>query len=78
VRTIRTGTYAIHHLETETGVRFVLMTDPSFPDGRATLDHIYRDLYIPKVVQNPCASPGSDVTAAAFLDGLDRLGGADR
>lgn len=48
-----TPTYRMHILETPTGYRFVVNTDPQCLNMKDVLSHIYRILFLRLVVKNP-------------------------
>ncbi len=52
--------YRLHHLETPTGYRFVLTTDPRIRDLREQLARIYRDIFLVYVLENPVYTPGME------------------
>jgi trafficking protein particle complex subunit 1 len=63
--------YSLHYLESSTGYRFVLVTDPQAPDMRQVLWHIYSELFVTYVLKNPLYTPGTTIEAAAFMNELD-------
>ncbi|KAJ0399797.1 hypothetical protein P43SY_002942 [Pythium insidiosum] len=49
----QTNSYTCHHYETPSGLRFILMTDNHAGDLSSVLRHIYSQLYLDYVVNNP-------------------------
>jgi trafficking protein particle complex subunit 1 len=43
---MRTSGYTLHHFETASGLRFVLNSDNSIGDLRASLRHIYSGIWV--------------------------------
>eukprot|EP00049_Salpingoeca_infusionum_P016465 m.337108 g.337108 ORF g.337108 m.337108 type:complete len:139 (-) comp16079_c2_seq2:190-606(-) len=70
-RHLKTQTYKLHCLNTLTGLRFVLMTDPNTGDISQDLDWIYSDVYVDTVVKNPLAVHGEPISNPAFAAKLD-------
>lgn len=68
-----TETYALHHHETPTGLRFLLLTSPDFggADISRDLRDLYADAYVPYVVKNPLSVRGEVIRVPAFLGRLD-------
>ena len=56
---LRTDTFTLHHLETKSGLRFVLNTDHATSDLRSSLLEIYGSLFVELVVKNPSFDPRS-------------------
>lgn len=63
--------YTLHHLETPTGYRFAITSDPTVADLRAALWHIYSELFVGHALKNPVYSPGTQIQAAGFIKELD-------
>ncbi|CAM9155295.1 unnamed protein product [Discosporangium mesarthrocarpum] len=55
---LKTGSYTLHHLETSSGLRFVLNTDNNAGDLRANLHHLYSRIYVEHVIKHPQYVPG--------------------
>lgn len=55
VRAITTDHYKLHHFDTPTGLRLVLLTDPTVltPAGNSVLLDIYRSAYVELVAKRP-------------------------
>ncbi|KAJ1646183.1 Trafficking protein particle complex subunit BET5 [Dispira simplex] len=49
----RTNSYKLHYYGTASGVRFVLLTDPTVPSLRDVLRQIYLHIYLEYVIKNP-------------------------
>lgn len=56
---LRTNAYTLHHYETASGLRFVINTDNSISDLRASLRHIYAGIWVEYVIKNPQYRPGT-------------------
>lgn len=72
-RCFRTDVYALHYLETPTGLRFVLTTssDTAQIDIVEKLREIYADIYVQYVVRNPLYIHGSPIISDVFTAKLD-------
>mmetsp|Transcript_28284 Transcript_28284/g.92320 ORF Transcript_28284/g.92320 Transcript_28284/m.92320 type:complete len:139 (+) Transcript_28284:73-489(+) len=71
----KTNSYKLHYMESPTGLRFVLLTQPSMGDLRQALRHIYNNLYVEMVVKNPLnEGRGSGFVSEAFRNAVDRYG----
>jgi hypothetical protein len=57
-RSFTTTTYKMHYLETPSGLKFVLTTDPSVGHLDDHLAHVYAALFVELVAKNPAYSPG--------------------
>mgnify|MGYP001123702695 CR=1 FL=1 len=66
-----TRDYKLHYLETLTGLRFALTTDPSV--GRVTdvLTNFYK-MYVELVVKCPLHKPGDFITVPLFISKLEQ------
>ncbi|RLN79458.1 hypothetical protein BBJ28_00023834, partial [Nothophytophthora sp. Chile5] len=56
----QTNAYTCHQYETPSGLRFIMMTDNQAGDLGPTLKHIYAQIYVETVVNNPL----SDIKSA--------------
>lgn len=65
--------YALHHLESPTGYRFALTTDPGVQDMRAVLWHIYSELFVGYALKNPAYVAGSAIDSVSFIAETDRF-----
>ncbi|CAG8801119.1 2251_t:CDS:2, partial [Racocetra fulgida] len=54
----RTSNYKLHYYETQTGLKFVINTDPSTESLRPILRQIYTNFYVEYVVKNPLSPVG--------------------
>ncbi|CAI5952466.1 unnamed protein product, partial [Closterium sp. NIES-65] len=54
----RTNTYKLNYLETPSGIKIILVTDPKMSDLRDALKHIYTNIYVEYVIKNPLYVPG--------------------
>lgn len=68
----RTNTYKLSLLETPSGLKIVLVTDPKMGDLREVLRHIYSDIYVEYVVKNPLYTPGQPFRCELFNASLDQ------
>lgn len=68
-----TDAYACHQLETPTGYRFALLTDPGAADLRAPLWHLYSELFVGFGLRNPLYTPGTPITNAGFATEVERF-----
>ena len=57
LQVIRTNTFTLHHLETLSGLRFVLNTDNDAGDLRPLLRHIYGSLWCARGALRPSSEP---------------------
>mmetsp|Transcript_9324 Transcript_9324/g.34192 ORF Transcript_9324/g.34192 Transcript_9324/m.34192 type:complete len:150 (-) Transcript_9324:1229-1678(-) len=73
-RKFRTCQYALHFLESPSGIRFALNTSPTAPDMKAVLRHIYSELYVEHVMKNPLHDPNQPFKSLLFTQGLEALG----
>lgn len=67
-----TKDYKLHYLETMTGLRFALTTDPTV--GRITdaLGNLYR-LYVENVVKNPLYKIGGFINVPSFITKVEQM-----
>lgn len=65
---LKTDSYTLHHLETGSGLRFVLNTDNNAGDLRPTLRHLYSGIFVEYVAKHPQFNPmdGSQIRLPAF------------
>lgn len=65
---LKTSTYTLHHLETGSGLRFVLNTDNNAGDLRPNLWHLYSGIYVEYVAKHPQFAPvnGAPIQLPAF------------
>jgi Sybindin-like family len=71
VKRFATKSYALHHLETPTGLRFVLTTDPSVADASAVLWHTFAVLWREHVTLNSLQPVGEPLSTPGFGTALD-------
>ncbi|CAI5534727.1 unnamed protein product [Closterium sp. Naga37s-1] len=57
-QSFRTNTYKLNYLETPSGIKIILVTDPKMSDLRDSLKHIYTNIYVEYVIKNPLYVPG--------------------
>uniref|UniRef100_A0A7S2AMS8 Trafficking protein particle complex subunit n=1 Tax=Octactis speculum TaxID=3111310 RepID=A0A7S2AMS8_9STRA len=50
---LKTNNFTLHHLETASGLRFVLNTDGDTGDLRPSLRHIFSSIFVEYVIKNP-------------------------
>jgi trafficking protein particle complex subunit 1 len=63
--------YVLHHLETPTGYRFVLTTDPGVGDLRGALWHLYSEIFVGYALKNPLYQPGTVIDCTGFVGTVD-------
>lgn len=68
----RTNTYKLHLLDTPSGIKIVLVTDPKMGDLRDALNYIYSNIYVEYVVKNPLYTPGQPFRFELFNSVLDQ------
>ncbi|BES92669.1 unnamed protein product [Nesidiocoris tenuis] len=69
----KTNKYALHHLETPTGLKFVLNTDVNANEVRELINKIYSQVYIEYVVKNPVCKLDEPIKSELFRNKLDEL-----
>ncbi|KAI9584299.1 trafficking protein particle complex subunit 1 [Glossina fuscipes] len=69
----KTNKYALHYLETPSGLKFVLNTDVNAVNVRELLQQIYSKVWVEYVVRDPLWFPGTPVTSELFQNKLDEL-----
>ena len=58
---VKTSRFTLHHLETASGIRFVLNTDSNTVGSlRSNLQHIYGHIFVEYVAKNPLYDPLSN------------------
>eukprot|EP00897_Mesotaenium_endlicherianum_P005764 jgi/Mesen1/5215/ME000258S04309 len=67
----RTNTYKLTYMETPSGMKLILVSDPKSADMREPLRYIYNNLYVEYVVKNPLYTPGEPFRCELFTKGLD-------
>ncbi|CAM9586043.1 unnamed protein product [Heterosigma akashiwo] len=74
LKNIQTSSYTIHHLNTLSGLRFVLNSDHSVTDLQAALLYIYSNIFVENVVKNPFYQPksGMPIQIAMFDQKLEQ------
>ncbi len=70
MQSFRTSAYMLHHFESASGIKLVLLTDKEAGDLRAALRHIYANIYVEFVVRNPLYTPKSRITCDLFSTNL--------
>lgn len=70
---LKTDSYTLHHLETGSGLRFVLNTDNNAGDLRPTLRQLYSGIFVEYVAKHPQFNPvdGSPIRLPAFDSRLE-------
>ncbi|ETW02458.1 hypothetical protein H310_05967 [Aphanomyces invadans] len=68
LKTFKTDVYTCHHLETPSGLRFILSTDCASGDLQDALQHMYGNLYVELVTKNPAhdARSGNPIKCKLF------------
>ncbi|KAI5072122.1 hypothetical protein GOP47_0012228 [Adiantum capillus-veneris] len=67
-----TNTYKLSLLETPSGIKIVLVTDPGMGDLREALRHIYSNIYVEYVIKNPLYKPSEHFRCELFNAALDQ------
>eukprot|EP00245_Coleochaete_scutata_P013761 TRINITY_DN5701_c0_g1_i1.p1 TRINITY_DN5701_c0_g1~~TRINITY_DN5701_c0_g1_i1.p1 ORF type:complete len:146 (+),score=10.34 TRINITY_DN5701_c0_g1_i1:99-536(+) len=67
----KTNTYRLSFMETQSGIKLVLVSDPKMPDLRETLRYIFLNIYVEYVVKNPLYVPGQPFRCELFSTNLD-------
>lgn len=68
----RTNTYKLSFMESPSGIKLILITDPRMGDLRDALKFIYNNIYVEYVVKNPLYTPGLPFTCELFNATLDQ------
>lgn len=68
-RSYTTSAYRLHYMETATGVRFVLLSDPKVDSLVDELSKLY-SIYVDTAVKNPLYRMGTLITCASFVDAV--------
>ena len=71
MRSIRTGKYTMHLMETASGLRFVLNSSNENTDMTQNLEHIFGKLFVQHVAKNPLYKLGDKITSTRFTQALD-------
>ncbi|KAI3882346.1 hypothetical protein MKW92_053510 [Papaver armeniacum] len=66
-----TNSYKLSLMETPSGIKIILVTNPKTGDLRESLKHIY-SLYVEYVVKNPLYSPGTQIRCELLNTALDQ------
>ncbi|CAN0018284.1 unnamed protein product [Phaeothamnion confervicola] len=68
LHTLKTDAYTLHHLETGSGLRFVLNTDSNAGNLRPSLRHLYSAVFVEHVVKSAAFDPkaGQPIVSPAF------------
>ncbi|XP_053954495.1 trafficking protein particle complex subunit 1 [Anastrepha ludens] len=69
----KTNRYALHYLETPSGLKFVLYTDTAALNVKELLQQLYSKVWVEYVVRDPLWSPGTPVTSELFQTKLDEF-----
>ena len=67
----KTSKYALHYLETPSGLKFILNTDVNAQNVRELLQQIYSHIYVEYVVKNPMCSMKEPIRSELFKTKLD-------
>ncbi|KAL6771808.1 BET5 [Auxenochlorella protothecoides x Auxenochlorella symbiontica] len=71
-RSFRTDKYKLHFMESPSGIKFVLTTDPSVGDMTTALHHIYSVPFVNQVLKNPLYVPGEPFLFESFASALNK------
>lgn len=63
---LSTSSYKLHHIETPTGFRFVITSDPNTTDLRDVLRKIYAEIFVEMITKSPSYVPGQPIKAEVF------------
>ncbi|XP_037950668.1 trafficking protein particle complex subunit 1 [Teleopsis dalmanni] len=69
----KTNRYALHYLETPSGLKFVLNTDTAALNVKELLQLMYAKVWVEYVVRDPLWTPGTPVTSELFQTKLDEF-----
>ncbi|EDV93157.1 trafficking protein particle complex subunit 1 [Drosophila grimshawi] len=69
----KTNRYALHYLETPSGLKFVLNTDTTAINVKELLQQLYAKVWVEYVVRDPLWMPGTVVTSELFQSKLDEF-----
>lgn len=69
----KTNKYALHFLETPTGLKFVLNTDVNANDVRELMKKIYNQVYVEYIVKNPVCRLDEPIKSELFKEKLNEL-----
>ncbi|KAH8334721.1 hypothetical protein KR074_008073 [Drosophila pseudoananassae] len=69
----KTNRYALHYLETPSGLKFVLNTDTAAINVKELLQQLYAKVWVEYVVRDPLWTPGTVVTSELFQAKLDEF-----
>ncbi|KAH8399414.1 hypothetical protein KR215_009896 [Drosophila sulfurigaster] len=69
----KTNRYALHYLETPSGLKFVLNTDTAAINVKELLQQLYAKVWVEYVVRDPLWTPGTVVTSELFQNKLDEF-----
>lgn len=67
----KTNKYALHYMETPTGLKFVLNTDVNAQKVREMLHQLYSNVYVNYVVRNPLCDLQDTIKSELFRTKLD-------
>ncbi|KAG0629985.1 hypothetical protein M758_1G144700 [Ceratodon purpureus] len=68
----RTNTYKLSFMESPSGIKLILVTDPRMGDLREALRFIYSNIYVEYVVKNPLYTLGQPFKCELFNSTLDQ------
>lgn len=71
-RSFQTDAYKMHFYESPTGLKLVMLTDPSVGDLSNQLATIYGQLFVQHVARNPLYSPGDAFLFEPFSSALNK------
>lgn len=66
MKVLRTNKYALHHFETNTGLKFVVTSDLETAPLSQELKDIYSNIYVPLIVKNPLINPRETIVCENF------------
>eukprot|EP01102_Stenamoeba_stenopodia_P020591 TRINITY_DN809_c0_g1_i1.p1 TRINITY_DN809_c0_g1~~TRINITY_DN809_c0_g1_i1.p1 ORF type:complete len:154 (-),score=22.49 TRINITY_DN809_c0_g1_i1:64-525(-) len=68
----KTSTYKLHLFETASGLKFILITDPSIGDMKEQLRTIY-NIYVQYVAKNPLYKPSDPIDCELFITNFQKF-----
>jgi len=68
--TVRANKYKLHLMETATGLRFALVTEPSVGNLQQAMQHMLTVFYVEDIVKNALESPCEALIRERFAESL--------
>ena len=70
---MRTNTYKMHFLESPSGLKFVLLTEPKAGDLREAMWRLYSDCYVDCATRNPLYELGTPIQSPQFAAAVAKV-----